>query len=85
MQVCSHVCVWTSLGEAVFCSDSVCEERSYNYTMQIKVLIWYSYLISHFSSAAEAERVEGEFIKCTHFLVSFLQKTVEKGSYPHCK
>eukprot|EP00731_Ephydatia_muelleri_P023846 Em0016g117a len=34
-------------------------------------------------SAAEAERVEGEFTKCTHFLVSFLQKTVEKGSYPH--
>ena len=34
-------------------------------------------------SMAEAERVEGEFTKCTHFLVSFLQKTVEKGSYPH--
>lgn len=34
-------------------------------------------------STADAERVEAEFTKCTHFIVSFLEKAVEKGSYPH--
>ena len=40
--------------------------------------------VAHFS-VAKAEKLEEEFTKCCHFLISCLEKTVQRGSYPHRK
>ncbi len=36
-------------------------------------------------STENASRIEDEFLKCSHFLVSCLNNTVKRGTFPHCK
>ena len=36
-------------------------------------------------SFREIEAINSEFTKCTHFLVTLLNKIIKRGSFPHCK
>lgn len=33
----------------------------------------------------DGERIEIEFMRCIHFLISCLNKHIKRGSFPHCK
>lgn len=46
---------------------------------------WDKLLLCLQCSFAEAERVETEFSKCSHFLVTCLNHIVKRGSFPHCE
>ena len=37
------------------------------------------------ASRAEGETIESEFSKCSHFLVTCLNNTVRRGSFPYCE
>ena len=37
------------------------------------------------NSSREVDSINSEFTKCTHFLVTLLNKVIKRGSFPHCK
>ena len=42
-------------------------------------------LVATHSSRAEGKKMESDFSKCSHFLVTCLNNTVKRGSFPYCE